>query len=307
MSFDLTTTELAIAVAAGIVGAGYIAFILVPAVASYGRLWEKAAARGACRCSSSPRCWGSARRWAWRSSGPTTATAALSGAPNLQLRPCRPPDKARSRLRPRRFLGAFEEVSEAVESGAGLPAVARAAGHALDASVAVSDAAGGVLAVACLSPEDERAVLAGEGATETLDLRVADERVGLLRLRPRGAPPRRRAAAHRDHAHRPGGGSRAARPSAPARRRSPASCPTCSRARSPTARTSSPAPRSWAATCRRAPRVVVARARPHGPGGGRLARPCAVGGVARRARRGAHLARRLGGARARAARRRASW
>jgi len=90
---------------------------------------------------------------------------------------------------PATFLGAFEEVSEAVESGAGLPAVARAAGHALDASVAVSDAAGGVLAVACLSPEDERAVLAGEDATETLDLRVADERVGLLRLRPRGTPP----------------------------------------------------------------------------------------------------------------------
>ncbi len=44
MTFDLTTTEVAIAVAAGIVGAGYIAFILVPAVASYGRMWEKAAA-----------------------------------------------------------------------------------------------------------------------------------------------------------------------------------------------------------------------------------------------------------------------
>lgn len=44
MNLDLTTTELAISVAAGIVGAGYIAFILVPAVASYGRLWEKAAA-----------------------------------------------------------------------------------------------------------------------------------------------------------------------------------------------------------------------------------------------------------------------
>ena len=44
MNLDLTTTELAIAVAAGIVGAGYIAFILVPAVAAYGRLWERAAA-----------------------------------------------------------------------------------------------------------------------------------------------------------------------------------------------------------------------------------------------------------------------
>lgn len=44
MSLDLTTTELAIAMAAGIVGAGYIAFILVPAIAVYGRLWEKVTA-----------------------------------------------------------------------------------------------------------------------------------------------------------------------------------------------------------------------------------------------------------------------
>lgn len=44
MNLDLTTTELSIAVAAGIVGAGHIAFILVPAVAAYTRLWERAAA-----------------------------------------------------------------------------------------------------------------------------------------------------------------------------------------------------------------------------------------------------------------------
>lgn len=44
MNLDLTATELAIAVAAGIVGAGYIAFILVPAISVYGRLWERAAA-----------------------------------------------------------------------------------------------------------------------------------------------------------------------------------------------------------------------------------------------------------------------
>ena len=44
MNLDLTTTELSIAVAAGIVGAGYIAFILVPAVVAYGRFWERAAA-----------------------------------------------------------------------------------------------------------------------------------------------------------------------------------------------------------------------------------------------------------------------
>ena len=52
----------------------------------------------------------------------------------------------------------------------------------------VSDASEAVLAVACLSSEDERAVLAGEGGTEVLDLRVADERVGALRLRARGGP-----------------------------------------------------------------------------------------------------------------------
>jgi len=44
MNLDLTTTELTIAVAAGIAGAGYIAFIVAPAVAAYGRVWEKIAA-----------------------------------------------------------------------------------------------------------------------------------------------------------------------------------------------------------------------------------------------------------------------
>ena len=44
MNLDLTTTELAIALAAGITVAGFIAFILVPAVSAYGRLWEKVGA-----------------------------------------------------------------------------------------------------------------------------------------------------------------------------------------------------------------------------------------------------------------------
>jgi hypothetical protein len=44
MSLDFTTTELTIAVAAGVVGAGYLAFILAPAVAAYGRVWERVAA-----------------------------------------------------------------------------------------------------------------------------------------------------------------------------------------------------------------------------------------------------------------------
>jgi hypothetical protein len=44
MSIDLTPTEITLALAAGVVGAGYIAFILVPAWEAYGRLWEKVAA-----------------------------------------------------------------------------------------------------------------------------------------------------------------------------------------------------------------------------------------------------------------------
>jgi sugar diacid utilization regulator len=87
------------------------------------------------------------------------------------------------------FLDALDEVSEAVESGAGLPAVARAAGRALDASVIVLDSSSSVLAVACSSPEDERAVMAGEGDAETVELLVAEAGVGELRYRPRGEPP----------------------------------------------------------------------------------------------------------------------
>ena len=44
MNLDLTTTELTIAVATGVVGVGYLAFIVAPAVAAYGRVWEKLAA-----------------------------------------------------------------------------------------------------------------------------------------------------------------------------------------------------------------------------------------------------------------------
>jgi hypothetical protein len=44
MNIDLTSTDLALAIAAGVVGASYIAFILMPAWQSYGRLWEKVAA-----------------------------------------------------------------------------------------------------------------------------------------------------------------------------------------------------------------------------------------------------------------------
>ena len=79
-------------------------------------------------------------------------------------------------------------VAEAVEAGAGLPEVARACGRALDASVAVVDASSRVLAVACASPEDERAVLSGEGGSEQADLKAGGAVVGRLHYRNRGEP-----------------------------------------------------------------------------------------------------------------------
>lgn len=82
-------------------------------------------------------------------------------------------------------LEALDAITEAVESGAGLPEVVRAAARALDASLALTDRSGVVLAVAARSPADEHSLLADAGGVEVLDLRVADEPVGQLRLRSR--------------------------------------------------------------------------------------------------------------------------
>ncbi len=82
--------------------------------------------------------------------------------------------------------GSLEELSSAIESGTGLPAVARAAGRALGASVALIDRSSSVLAVAAASPDEEKKLLAGGARVEIVELRVADTAVGELRWRPRG-------------------------------------------------------------------------------------------------------------------------
>jgi sugar diacid utilization regulator len=83
-------------------------------------------------------------------------------------------------------LEALDAVTDAVESGAGLPDVVRAAARALDdASLALTDRSGAVLAVAARSPADERGLLGDADGVEVHDLRVADEQVGQLRVRPR--------------------------------------------------------------------------------------------------------------------------
>ncbi len=85
-------------------------------------------------------------------------------------------------------VGTLDALSEAVEAGAGLPAVARAASRVLDASVALIDRSGAVLAVAGASPDQERKLLAAGEGVSTTELRVADSVVGELRHRAKAEP-----------------------------------------------------------------------------------------------------------------------
>jgi hypothetical protein len=85
---------------------------------------------------------------------------------------------------------ALDTLSEAIESGAGLPSVARAAAKALGASVALIDRSSAVLAVAASSSAEESKLLGGAADVETLELRVADSIVGELRYRSRGGEPK---------------------------------------------------------------------------------------------------------------------
>jgi sugar diacid utilization regulator len=77
----------------------------------------------------------------------------------------------------------LDALSEAVESGAGLPAIARAAAKVLDASVALIDRSSAVLAVAGASSDQERKLIAGRDDVTRVELRVADTVVGELRYR----------------------------------------------------------------------------------------------------------------------------
>ena len=82
--------------------------------------------------------------------------------------------------------GLLEQLSAAIESGAGLPAVTRAAAQALGASLALIDRSSAVLGVAASSQAEEKKLLSGAGDVERVELRVADAVVGELRFRSRG-------------------------------------------------------------------------------------------------------------------------
>jgi sugar diacid utilization regulator len=87
-------------------------------------------------------------------------------------------------------LGLLEGITDAVESGRGLPEVVRAAARALDASLVLMDRSTAVLAVAARSSNDERALMAEALGVSSHELRVGDDVVGRVLLRGRaGEPP----------------------------------------------------------------------------------------------------------------------
>jgi len=106
-----------------------------------------------------------------------------------QTRPAKPVAPGGSDSRQQADPASLEELSATIEAGSGMPAVARAAGRVLGASIALIDRAGNVLAVAAASPDEERKLLAGGTGVENVDLRVADKEVGELRWRRREENP----------------------------------------------------------------------------------------------------------------------
>jgi sugar diacid utilization regulator len=97
--------------------------------------------------------------------------------------------KARATRRSNPFGPALDALSEAVQSGAGLPETARRAATALGAIVALIDSRGAVLAVAAGSPSEERELLSKEDGVTAIDLRVSEAVVGQLRFRARRDVP----------------------------------------------------------------------------------------------------------------------
>jgi sugar diacid utilization regulator len=86
-------------------------------------------------------------------------------------------------------LAAFAAITDAVEGGAGLPEILRAAARALDASLILIDRSATVLAVAARSPADERSLMRGGEDVSNVELRLAEAPVGQLRMRVREGTP----------------------------------------------------------------------------------------------------------------------
>ena len=90
---------------------------------------------------------------------------------------------------PQPDLAALAAITDAVEAGAGLPEILRAAARALDASLILIDRSAAVLAVAAKSPADERSLMRDAEDVTTAELKVAEASVGQLRMRARDPRP----------------------------------------------------------------------------------------------------------------------
>src|SRR5271163_453628 len=95
------------------------------------------------------------------------------------------PEAARGAVGGGPNLSALAAITEAVQAGAGLPEILRAAGRALDASLILIDRSASVLAVTARSPADERSLMRDAVDVMTIELKVADASVGQLRMRVR--------------------------------------------------------------------------------------------------------------------------
>jgi sugar diacid utilization regulator len=116
-----------------------------------------------------------------RARAPPTAAARSTEAPRAARRSTEGPSAAQPAGAPN--LAALAAITDAVEDGAGLPAILRAAARALDTSLILIDRSASVLAVAARSPADERSLMRdGEDVVE-IELKVADATVGRLRMR----------------------------------------------------------------------------------------------------------------------------
>ena len=89
-------------------------------------------------------------------------------------------------------LAALAAITDAVEAGAGLPEILRAAARALDASLILIDRSATVLAVAARSPADERSLMRDADDVTTIELKVAEAPVGSCACAPRSGARRRR-------------------------------------------------------------------------------------------------------------------
>ncbi|HEY6398890.1 MAG TPA: helix-turn-helix domain-containing protein [Solirubrobacteraceae bacterium] len=86
-------------------------------------------------------------------------------------------------------LASLAAVTDAIEAGAGLPEILRAAARALETSLILFDRTGTVLAAAVRSPADERSLMREAEDVTTVELKVAESPVGRIRMRIREQAP----------------------------------------------------------------------------------------------------------------------